>query len=785
MKMPVRRPAALFVLLAASALTAAAADESNNAARPPRKGDPPPRLRGSGASEDATRQTEADWVDDRWQRTEMGRFLGATLETPRRKTPKGIAIKLGERDEAAVCFDTDLLRYSAGWTGGFVQTQARRYGLMVAPKPAGTVQFTTAAAPGWARDGSFADPRTNGFGPLPRDWARYRGLHLSGARVVLSYTVGGAKVLDAPWAESAGEITAFTRTLELDAPKGGALVRLCDAPKAAGKPAELAGLKLAVLEEGDALTAVALLGRGGSLELDGHAVNLRIAPARRTVRLKALLWHGPRGALPQFAALVKASPPPAPLTPLTRGGPPHWPEPLVTRGTVDRAAGPFAIDTLTVPYENPWRALFFTSGHDFFDNGDAAVCTAHGDVWRVSGIDDKLDRLVWRRFATGLYQPLGLKIVGGRVHVLERDQITVLHDLNGDGEADFYECFNNDCISAGGGHAYAACLETDTAGNFYFVKCGEETPHGGAALRVAKNGRRLDVIATGFRNPNGMGLGPGDVLTVADQQGEWVPETRLDVIRPGGFYGFMPMHHRAEKPTTYDGPFCWIPRALDNSAGGQVWVPPNHWGPLAGQMLHLSYGRCTMLLVLRDAANGGAQGGVVPLPGRFLSGVMRGRFSPRDGHLYLTGLRGWQTAAVRDGCLQRVRYTGAPLRLPVAFALRPNGLDLTFSEPLDRASAEDPDSFGAEQWNYRWSERYGSPDLSPSDPRREGRDEVPIKAARLSPDGRTVSLETPALKPVMTFRLRYNLRSADGQPLKSEFCTTINRIAPASATKPR
>src|SRR5688572_31547814 len=33
---------------------------------------------------------------------------------------KGLAIRLGSSNEAAVCFDTELLRYGAGWTGGFL-----------------------------------------------------------------------------------------------------------------------------------------------------------------------------------------------------------------------------------------------------------------------------------------------------------------------------------------------------------------------------------------------------------------------------------------------------------------------------------------------------------------------------------------------------------------------------------------------------------------------------------------------------------------------------------------
>ena len=47
----------------------------------------------------------------------------------------------------------------------------------------------------------------------------------------------------------------------------------------------------------------------------------------------------------------------------------------------------------------------------------------------------------------------------------------------------------------------------------------------------------------------------------------------------------MPMSKRPLEPTDYDNPLLWIPRTLDNSAGGQVWVPPKHWGSLSGQML--------------------------------------------------------------------------------------------------------------------------------------------------------------------------------------------------------
>src|SRR5262245_18690707 len=33
---------------------------------------------------------------------------------------KGVCLRVGEGGQGAVCFDTDLLRYYAGWTGGFL-----------------------------------------------------------------------------------------------------------------------------------------------------------------------------------------------------------------------------------------------------------------------------------------------------------------------------------------------------------------------------------------------------------------------------------------------------------------------------------------------------------------------------------------------------------------------------------------------------------------------------------------------------------------------------------------
>jgi len=193
-------------------------------------------------------------------------------------------------------------------------------------------------------------------------------------------------------------------------------------------------------------------------------------------------------------------------------------------------------------------------------------------------------------------------------------------------------------------------------------------------------------------------------------------------------------------------------------------------------MLHLLWGRCGLMLVLRDRAGGVAQGAVVPLPVRFLSGPQRGVFNPVDGHLYVAGSTGWQTSAIRDGSLQRVRLTGKPVFLPNRWHAYRNGLTVTFTQPLDRATVEDLDSYAVHQWNYRYARQYGSKDWSVANPDSEGRDELLVKSARLLEDGSTLFLEIPGLRPVMQLEIKYNIDSADGAPLRDQMWLTLNRI---------
>ena len=454
-----------------------------------------------------------------------------------------------------------------------------------------------------------------------------------------------------------------------------------------------------------------------------------------------------------------------PLAIMTRGeGPRRWPQVLETKGEIGKAT-PYAVDTIAVPFKNPWKAPMFFGDHDFAANGTAYITTMQGDVWRVVGLDDTLDHVRWTRFATGLHQPLGLKVVDGMVHVLGRDQITRLRDLDGDGEADFHECVSNAYLTSPAGHDFVCGLERDAEGNFLAAS----GPQG--IIKIKPDGKTVEVLATGFRNPDGLGLASDGAITVPASEGEWTPASMISEIRPSGHYGYG----GPKGGTPPDLPLVYLPRGLDNSSGAQVEIPDDRWGPLKGLMVHTSFGSGTHFLLLRDRVDGQPQGAVVPLPGDFRSGIHRAKFNPKDGQLYLSGMSGWGTYTPDDGCFQRVRYTGDPVQMPIAVHAHENGVTVKFTRSVDRSISEAARAQFAQCWNYRYGSAYGSPEMSPSHPGTPGHDVLAIRSVHVLDDGKTLFLEMPDLQPVNQLYLRLRVDSGDPR----DVFATVHRLAPA------
>ncbi len=706
-------------------------------------------------------------------------------------TYKGIALQLDSESGASVLFDSDLMRYSAAWTGEFLQWYPERDGLERNPTIAGKISFWNEAGPGWSLSSDFSDPREIPYGPLPKSLTHYSGLYRTGDSVVLSYTVGDHQVYDSPAYQEIDGEGYFVRYLEVGPGTSATTLRVMKLQgndiKLWGGVAETSTGTLRIRSESqNRIIGFKGLPEGASWKQVDQDLCLFL-PARESSAGFALLQGGePKGHFKTHEGLLKKHLESdfdlRALETERHNTGVLWEERLTTPVRKGSNRQALAVDTLLVPRSNPWNSWIRFGGIDFLSDDQALLGSISGDVWLVSGLKEGSRKLEWKRFATGLYQPLGIKVVDGKIYVLGRDQITRLHDTNGDGEADFYENFNNDSMVAENFHSFTLNLETDSAGNFYYAQGAPwppdvKTPHQGILFKVSPDGERFESYADGLRGPNGMAIGPNDMITYSDNEGHWLPTCSLQLIRKGGFHGMKPTAHLHEgTPETFEQPICWIPHAVDNSPGDQIWIDGESWGPLNGKLLMTSYGKSSLSLVLTEKVNGEVQGGTVKLPLRFRSGIIRGRQSRFDEHLYLCGLSVWQTTGVEPGGFYRVRYTGRPLNAPIELHAKQDSLEISFSEPVDRELALDPESYNIEQWNYRWIDRYGSPHYSVLDPNKEGHDQVEIKGLELSADAKTVRIKVDQVVPVMQMKIAYNLDSATGGRIRGEIYNTIHQL---------
>jgi hypothetical protein len=319
-------------------------------------------------------------------------------------------------------------------------------------------------------------------------------------------------------------------------------------------------------------------------------------------------------------------------------------------------------------------------------------------------------------------------------------------------------------------------LQTDAAGNLYYAKGARHAlkalvPQHGTLLRVSPDGARTDILATGFRAPNGVLVNPDGTFFLTDQEGFWTPKNRINHVKVGGFYGNMWGYHDVTDPSdsAMEPPLVWITNAVDRSPSEVIRVEGKAWGPLEGALLSLSYGYGKVFVVPHETVKGRMQGGVSPLPiPQFPTGVMRGRFHPGDGALYACGMFAWAGTQEQPGGLYRIRPTGKPSYLPIGLHARRDGLAITFTDPIDPSAAADPTRFAVKAWSLARSKDYGSPHV--------GEHALAVRSSRLAEDGRTVILTVPDIAPTMGMEIRYTLKGRDGSAVVGTIDNTIHAL---------
>jgi mono/diheme cytochrome c family protein len=680
---------------------------------------------------------------------------------------KGIAVRLDEgkggvsKGKAWMIFDHDLMRVAGGWTGdGFIDWN----GILLNdkhetyPRTIGKLHFETPVGPGWANPetGSFEDPRFRArdgraFGPLPKNWSDYKGLYHHGDKIIISYAVGNSNILEKLGREISGNQTVFTRTLNMS------------------PSPQLLKMKVAPVSN-----KVAITGEGATLSREDGFVMMTVQKSR-AAKVKLFITDS---SFPDLAGFAANSVLPIDLNQYTKhGGPAHYPEKIKSVITPSSEDKLFAIDQLTPPFDNPWACRMKLSGIDFLNDANKAVaCATDGDIWLITGLTDGSKELTWQRIGSGLFQPLGIKVINDKIYVICRDQLVLLRDYNGDNETDFYESFNHDHQVTDHFHEFAMGLQADSEGNLYYAKSGRHArealiPQHGTLLKVSKDGSKTDIIATGFRAANGVCINPDGSFLVTDQQGFWNPMNRINWVEgKGKFYGNM-WGYNPPKDTTrlaMEQPMVWVDMKFDRSPSELLWVDSKKWGPLNGSLLSFSYGYGKIQLVLPEKVQGQMQGGVIDLPGvKFLTGVMRGRFNPSDGQLYACGMSAWGTnQMLRGGGLYRIRYTGKPLTVPTRVSTSVSGVALSFASSLDWKKAGDVKNYEVKTWNLVRSSTYGS----------DRYNEQTLSISKVDVIGKTARLYLKDVKPVDVMTISYNILDTDGNPLQGTVQNTIHLL---------
>ncbi|UED84786.1 family 16 glycoside hydrolase [Streptomyces profundus] len=430
------------------------------------------------------------------------------------------------------------------------------------------------------------------------------------------------------------------------------------------------------------------------------------------------------------------------------------------------------------------------TGMDWFDDGrmvittwagresfDGAVEIVDGTVGEDAGPETVTTEVV----ATDMNEPQGVLVEDGEVIVAEKHQLSRLIDAEGDG---FYE--DKEAIaswpSGGTYHEFGFGLLADEE-HYYLNLSVAITPGGrttvpqhvenrGTSVRIDKGTGEVEYVAGGLRTPNGIGWGPEGEIFVADNQGDWLPSSKLVEIQEGAFY-----NHYTTPPGPFDDqpvtePVLWLPHGeISNSPTNPVLVEQ---GAFEGQLVFgdVTYGGLQRAFL--EEVEGQRQGAVFRMTQGLESGVSRLALGP-DGAFYVGGIGGggnWEQPGKFPYGLQKLTPTAEDAMDILSMEVTESGFDLTYTKPVaDDVIGNLAERYEVEQWNYNPTSQYGGA--------KQNQEVLTVTGASVSADGRTVSLELPGLREdrVAHVRSPRPFEAADGTALWStEAWYTVHTI---------
>lgn len=409
-------------------------------------------------------------------------------------------------------------------------------------------------------------------------------------------------------------------------------------------------------------------------------------------------------------------------------------------GTGERESAYYRITDIPIP-----EGVYLEAG-SFADlpDGRIAIGTRRGEIWLLSGVDEQHPRPKFQRFAAGLDEVLGLDYRDGVFYVTQQTELSRITDEDGDGRADKFET-----LSDGWGfnnyHEYAVGSKLDEEGNTWVALCLSKSYHSselfrGWALKITPDGQTIPMCS-GIRSPLGIGKNADGAMIYAESQGPWNGSCSLKHLKHRGFMGhpasfnwYTNAPNMGPVPVVPNGPsrleierkrvkelvpyaVVFPYRKMGQSISGFVLDRSSgNFGPFKDQIFIGDYSLSIVMRATMEKINGVWQGACYPFREGLATGILNLHFT-KKGRLLAGGTnRGWPVRGARDNVLQRLNWTGlTPFEIQEINAL-PDGFNLSFTKPVDPATAADPESYRLETYTHIYRHGYGSPEVDQTTP---------------------------------------------------------------------
>lgn len=473
----------------------------------------------------------------------------------------------------------------------------------------------------------------------------------------------------------------------------------------------------------------------------------------------------------------------------------------------------YRIFTLPVPE----GILLEIGGVATLPDGRIAVATRRGDVWMVENPYMQHGGTPrFTLFASGLHEALGLLYKDDALYTAQRGELTKLMDKNGDGRADVYETVYAWPLS-GHYHEYSFGPKLAPDGSFFVsgnVAFGDQewwrgesrVPWRGWVLKISPDGK-LEPWATGMRSPCGLGMIDGE-LFYDDNQGDWMGSGGIWHLPKGAFTGhpaglrwtsdprspvkltteqlyavvsprqdkkegmfIKPENVQDEKEPDYlfdvkkqfpelRLPAVWLPHGILGISNSEILPDQTggKFGPFAGQIFVGDQGQSKIMRVVLEKVKGEFQGVAFDFKSGFQSGVLRMNWGS-DGSLFVGETnRGWGSAGTTNSGLQQLVWSGKiPFEMKTVRAM-PDGFEIEFTMPVDKAKAEDLASYMGRTFVYKYHPVYGSPTVNEA--------KLNVLGVKVSDDQKSVRIVIDNPRQYYIHEINVaGIRSKDGLPV--------------------